>query len=1818
MNRTSRSERAATGSRANWIAASLFLLLGISGVAAAPAKSAARHPRPLPAPDATVKPATRPSPKREQVPSTASGIVPDEYLVRFRKVAATDVPRVARELAAAHHGRLLSAWSHALQGCWLAISAQDARALAADPRIASIEANAVMLPSESPESPFSRKTGEPVPCGGDPTIACVHPQPAGSYDDNDQAAATGAPSTTAVLQPHPLWHLTQISHRTWKPNHAADLRYQYSAASAGKNVTVYLVDAGLMRYHQEFFRSASGGPVDEPTITSSIRSLDRSLTLGTISPSGFNALDPWKRRANDLASTPDLTDTHPPDLSLPCDRSDPTLPQMQALSDEDINPGDTATTGAPIYFDFPHHSSVTEGSLSHAEACASLIAGWNVGVAKDATIVPVKVNSCNGLNAQTTGMLIDALDWIATPANIHLPGVVSISTFRSVERANAQDTFIGGDRVDLLEVAFKSVIDAGIPVVASANNQQDDACTGTPARLSRRGGLGRVITVGGLHKPTLSDTDTEPRPWTSEASSNAVGSNTGGCVDVWAPAENIAIADTWGWRRYRHRGDPNGGITGTSFSAPIVAGMIARMLSEDPSLYQNVPPTQIADRVWERLATNATVVDLAAPAFTQRFGPGSPRLLAYLGAFSIAAQPHVLRDANGTVTGISMTMVHPSWEPHFVYQWYKLSGASHAGDVEHSTPVGGPTTSTLTLSNVTSEARYWARVSGDCSGTDATSCETDTREVTVTPSESDVHFQPLVVSATCSGPCPPQGAVAYLPADSPMTTLTVQATLSGPPGNYSYQWYYSKSAREEFLPAAAPSFQAPHAIAAAEGGNGTFLLQSDTPLTLSLTRSSPQKNWYYYVTVTRSADGAVWSSDSIQTRIILRPSVSSAAFQNGLWDAGPSKYPIYLNNSFAGDPDTTTCLLYDVAASGTSETLTLDTVQPTTCSDLVYVTPYAPTTYRVAFLSSSPQGGTPTFSNAFTITPHCKPILSPLAFTVTEGQSVSFLAYQALGGTTMQLYRNGQPVGPPSNVTRPDAHSEGSASFRDTPPAGTFSYTIVSQGSFCDLNQSDPVTVTVTAAPGCPPVTISSATASGIATPGVPVTLSVSASGSSLSYAWYQGTSGGATDASHLIGTAPNIAITATYPTLNYWVRVTSSCGSHADSQTVTVTCPTCAGRYRAVAHPTSQQIVSGQTAHLDAPEPGTGHTYEWRTGSTYDLAQTPFGAASGVDVTPSVTTSYWVRTIDSASGLHTDSDFVVITVLSATSSDIAVDPASREIGPGEFARLTAPAGSGFVWHSGTVGDPASPVLGNDPSLIAWPSDTTSYWLQYTDAQGVQRTSGAVEIRVRCDSPQILVLVSPAGGRITNQQFATLTASGIGKQLLYTWYQGEAGDTSLFIANGPTIAPNVTTSSAKFWVRAVDSCGQHVDAAPVLISRCVPTIQQQPADGTVPSAGEAVLTVGATSSNASPLGYQWFVGNPGDESNPVPGATSATLHVHPTTTTRYFAEVSGSCNDDGPPARIASTAALVTVCSPPAIVSITPSMQYVQGAAVTLQVSASGSSLTYQWYRGTTGVTSQPIANATTTGYGFVAGGSTVGSYWVRITNQAACPLDSPTIVVSACDLPTITQQPASTWAFSGGSADLNVSATSTMGGTLSYRWYQGTAGTTSAPIGTNAPTLHIGSLTSQTSYWVSISNGICSTASATATVSICALPQTVGAAPSLTSSPGQSVRLQLPPMSPSNNQYRFYRGATGDTSTPLTGQQLANYLDVAPTSTTQYWAQVQNGSCVSNTPTTTVNVCIPVITAEPQSVTVISGQSTTVSVQSAGKHLSVVLRSER
>jgi subtilisin family serine protease len=222
------------------------------------------------------------------------------------------------------------------------------------------------------------------------------------------------------------------------------------------------------------------------------------------------------------------------------------------------------------------YSSIADGRGTgdcngHGTHVAGTSAGTTYGIAKAATVVPVRVLDCNGSGSWSG--VIAGLDWIAGNHTTG-PAVANMS--------------LGGGASSSVDDAVRRVVADGVTVVVAAGNSKANACNYSPARVSE------AITVGA----------------TTSSDARASYSNFGSCLDLFAPGSSILSA-------WYTSSTATSTISGTSMASPHVAGAAARLLSSS----QTLTPAQAADLV----TTSATVGVVTSP------GTGSPNLLLYTG-----------------------------------------------------------------------------------------------------------------------------------------------------------------------------------------------------------------------------------------------------------------------------------------------------------------------------------------------------------------------------------------------------------------------------------------------------------------------------------------------------------------------------------------------------------------------------------------------------------------------------------------------------------------------------------------------------------------------------------------------------------------------------------------------------------------------------------------------------------------------------------------------------------------------------------------------------------------------------------------------------------------------------------------------------------------------------------------------------------------------------------------------------------------------------------------------------------------------------------
>src|SRR5947207_508967 len=219
------------------------------------------------------------------------------------------------------------------------------------------------------------------------------------------------------------------------------------------------------------------------------------------------------------------------------------------------------------------------------------------------------------------------------------------------------------------------------------------------------------------------------------------------------------------------------------------------------------------------------------------------------------------------------------------------------------------------------------------------------------------------------------------------------------------------------------------------------------------------------------------------------------------------------------------------------------------------------------------------------------------------------------------------------------------------------------------------------------------------------------------------------------------------------------------------------------------------------------------------------------------------------------------------------------------------------------------------------------------------------------------ITTQPVSQTVTAGQPATFSVTATGTAPLS--YQWQKGVTPISGATGASYITPLTTggdNGALFRVVVSNAAGSVTSTAATLTVNLPPTITTQPASQTVTAGQPATFSVSAT--GTAPLSYQWQKGV-----TPISGATGASYITPPTTGgdngALFRVVVSNAAGS------VTSTAATLTVNSPPTITTQPASQTVTAGQPATFSVSATGTApLSYQWQKGVT-----PISGATGASY---------------------------------------------------------------------------------------------------------------------------------------------------------------------------------------------------------------------------------------------------------
>lgn len=341
------------------------------------------------------------------------------------------------------------------------------------------------------------------------------------------------------------WGLDRLDQRTPISSVAAQRSYTYSSGSTGAGVTVYVVDSGVQANHADFGGRVANG---------------------------------WSYRADSAAlssyrSSRSQYSINPANGIAPCANT----------YDFDNGGATYQRQFDPAVFDGP--SSIvandfgTTDNDGHGTHVAGIVAGTLAGVAKGATIVPVRVLDSCGAGTET--MIVNGLNWIVQRHTAGTKAVVNLSLgFESI--------------VSSVDSLITQMINKGMLVVAAAGNSGTSSCGTTPA------GTPGTFSIGATYAQNVNG---------SFVDKEVSFSNYGDCVDLFAPGTQIVSP----WAHLQEVNSsvvasPFVSISGTSMAAPHVSGVLARYL-HSVSLPVNANATVSSDAwAWTQLQATCNAV----------------------------------------------------------------------------------------------------------------------------------------------------------------------------------------------------------------------------------------------------------------------------------------------------------------------------------------------------------------------------------------------------------------------------------------------------------------------------------------------------------------------------------------------------------------------------------------------------------------------------------------------------------------------------------------------------------------------------------------------------------------------------------------------------------------------------------------------------------------------------------------------------------------------------------------------------------------------------------------------------------------------------------------------------------------------------------------------------------------------------------------------------------------------------------------------------------------------------------------------------------
>lgn len=317
------------------------------------------------------------------------------------------------------------------------------------------------------------------------------------------------------------------------------------------------------------------------------------------------------------------------------------------------------------FYSLPVFNGSFADDVGHGTAVTSMAVGKNLGVARKAKVMNVKIGGSNHTaNLIEVGMAIDAI-LSEISANPNASRVINMSW--------------GIPRSSWLDAKVQSLLDAGATVVCAAGNSGISVEDISPA------GMDNVITVGAIDRYDIPAGYNNISP-----SDSGLVSSSGLSLDIFAPGDQVLAAKGTTSNEYEI-------VSGTSFASPLVAGVALEIcaLNDTPCFYDYIKTTIMStatehallfedDRFSEnqnRIAYLYTADPLSIYKNTS--------MVSYLGVHTPNEDAKIVADLNSAIDIEHFKTIYPSDPVTYSIEWLDPEQEATYGSFLTTDPVTG-------------------------------------------------------------------------------------------------------------------------------------------------------------------------------------------------------------------------------------------------------------------------------------------------------------------------------------------------------------------------------------------------------------------------------------------------------------------------------------------------------------------------------------------------------------------------------------------------------------------------------------------------------------------------------------------------------------------------------------------------------------------------------------------------------------------------------------------------------------------------------------------------------------------------------------------------------------------------------------------------------------------------------------------------------------------------------------------------------------------------------------------------------------------------